>query len=262
MTCLMNDPKSQREQFHYVQNNPETAIDERNEIIEQYLPLIKKIAGRVIQNHYQHLDYEDLVTAGVLGLMQAIQNFNPDYDVSFAGYCKARIRGAMYDELRNLDWIPRHVRRQHNDILKAEQRLKAEFSRTPNTEELAGEIDLSVEELSRWQRKNDVVKIVSLNQLTQDDDGEGSYQDVVEDTRFSDQIIPSEQSEMLREFTRGLTRTEQVILVLYYQEDLTMHQIGKLLGISESRVCQIHSRVIRQIKSRMEEESYGRQMSA
>lgn len=224
-------------------------IAERNQMIEQYLPLVKKIAGSVIRNHSHQLDYDDLVTAGVLGLIQAIENYDPGYEVSFAGYCQLRVRGAMYDELQRLDWVPRHVRRQQKEIEQARMRLEGQFNRPPQAREIAEEIEMPLERLRSRQQKNTTAKMVSLSSFVGEDNSDSDLCDVRCDLPEAD----IESDESLNEFTKGLTKMEQLILTLYYKEELNMQQIGMLRGISESRVCQIHSQILKQLRPKFED---------
>ena len=224
-------------------------IADRNQMIEQYLPLVKKIAGGVIRNHSHQLDYDDLVTAGVLGLVQALENYDPGYQVSFAGYCQLRVRGAMYDELQRLDWVPRHVRRQQKEIEQARQRLQAELNRPPQSHELADEVAIPLEMLKSRQTKKDMSKMVSLSQLV----GEENSDSEISDGRSCQPGDLIEADESLSEFTKGLTKMEQLILTLYYKEELNMQQIGMLRGVSESRVCQIHGQILKQLKTKFKD---------
>ena len=223
-------------------------ISERNQTIEQYLPLVKKIAGSVIRNHSHQLDYDDLVTAGVLGLMQAIDNYDPSYEVSFAGYCQLRVRGAMYDELQSLDWVPRHVRRQQKEIEQTKLRLQGQLKRPPRANEIAEEIEIPLDTLESRQKKNHNSRMVSLSHFVGEENSDSDISDARSTT--PDDLILADES--LCEFTKGLTKIEQLILTLYYKEELNMQQIGMLRGVSESRVCQIHSQILKQLKSKFE----------
>lgn len=237
------------------QSHPSLILEERNQAIEQYLPLVRKIAGYVIRNNSHRIDYEDLVNIGVLGLMQALENYDPAYDVNFAGYCKARIRGAMLDELRRLDWVPRLKRKQFRDIENAQQEFQQRFNRIPNPDELTEGFDISANTLTTCRYTTRPVKMLSLNGLIGHDDPESDSFDFIasQDCKSSD--MKADQQNSLEEFTKGLTKNEQLVLILYYQEELTMHQTGLLLGISESRVCQIHSHIIARLKTRYQQQS-------
>ena len=228
------------------------SVAERNEVVEKYLPLIKKIAREVKNCHPDFLDYDDLVTSGVFGLMRAFDNFDESYNVSFAGYCQARIRGAMYDEIRQIDWVPRQIRRQSNIVNKVRDRLQVEFSRMPSREEIARELEMDVDEYEKIESQSQVSKMISLDNTTNDDDAGSSIAGLFVNEKCSSPDETLENKEILKEFTRSLTRTEKLIVILYYQEDLTMRQIGQLLGLSESRVCQIHTQILTQIRHSMQ----------
>ena len=231
-------------------NQQDMSAEERNRIIEQYLPLIRKIAGYVIRNHAHQLDYGDLVNVGVFGLIQAIKNFDHNYDVNFAGYCKTRIRGAMFDELRRLDWIPRHTRHRIKEVEKVKQEFHLRLNRSPNPTELADELGISLDDLNTRNVITTPPKMFSLNQMVNDESEDSTFTDFLADRNSQTSQEAEEKKDSFGEFIKGLTKTEQLILILYYQEDLNMHQTGLLLGISESRVCQIHSRIIQRLRTK------------
>lgn len=248
-----NDTQGQRKILAYSQNQT-PAHEERNQIIEQYLPLVRKIAGYVIRNHSHRIDYEDLVNVGVLGLMQALKSYDPTYDVNFAGYCKVRIRGAMLDELRRLDWVPRQKRRQFKEIENAKQEFQQQFNRMPNSDELAEAFDIPENTLTACRYTSHPVKMLSLNELVSYDGQDSDSFEFISNQQCDMPDEKTNQQAALEEFTKGLTKTEQLVLVLYYQEELNMHQTGLLLGISESRVCQIHSRIIARLRTKYQQQ--------
>lgn len=224
--------------------------EERNRIIEQYLPVIQKIAGYVVGNCAHKLDHGDLVNIGVFGLMQAIKNFNPDYHVSFADYCKIRIRGEMLDELRRLNWVPRQIRRDIREVEEAKQKLHLRFNRTPVSEELADELGIPLDALDTRNRMNAYPKIFSLNEMVGHQSDGLEFADVLEDPNSPTPQQTKEARDSFDALLKDLPQTEQLVLFLYYQEELSMYQTGLLLGISESRVCQIHSQAIRQLRTK------------
>lgn len=230
------------------QDNQNISDEERNQVIVQYLPLIRKIAGYVIRNHAHRMDYEDLVNVGVFGLIQALKSYDQSYDVHFAGYCKIRIRGAMLDELRRLDWVPRQARRQIKEIQEAKEEFHLRYKRTPDSCELAEELGLSVEKFNSREVVTSPQKMLSLNQMADNESTELDYSDFLADPNSQKSTQAEEVKDSFCEFTKGLTKTEQLVLDLYYQEGLNMRQAGLLLGISESRVCQVHSRAIQQLR--------------
>lgn len=231
------------------QNDRTPSQEERNRCIEQYLPLVRKTAGYVIRNNAHRIEYEDLVNIGILGLIQALKKYDSAYDVSFAGFCKTRIRGAMLDELRRLDWVPRLRRKQFKEIEDANQEFQLRFNRRPGSkEELAAAVDIPNPTLAACKNVSHPVKMLSLNELVGNHTQDSESFDFIADPRCERPDAKITQKEMLHEFTTGLTRTEQLVLTLYYQEGLNLHQTGLLLGFSESRACQIHSEIIVQLR--------------
>lgn len=228
--------------------NPVTA-EERNEMIERYLPLVRKIASTLYRNHARQVDYEDLVNVGVLGLIQTVKNYNSEYNINFAGYCKARIRGAMLDELRRLDWVSRQKRKQMKEYEIATQQFHLEFNRKPDMTELVETYDISEKTVNACQYHSEPVKILSLNELVRSDCPESEFSNILEDESIRKPFEKIEAEDGLNELTRGLSKIEQLVMILYYREELTMHQTGLLLGISESRVCQIHRAALLQLRA-------------
>ena len=220
----------------------------RNKMVEAYLPLVKSIAAKLCSATPANIEYDDLVSTGLLGLISAIENFDPNRNVKFSTYSRRRIKGAMLDELRKLDWVPRHTRRRINRFKLAEAELEAKLNRKPKTKELAVELQLDTDKLQKLQKDCEPTAVVSLECVTRQNDGEQGH-DYRADEGVSD---PSEaiESEDLRKFiTRELGRKERLIIVLYYYEQLTMRQIGALLRLSESRLSQIHSVILKDLKN-------------
>ncbi len=231
------------------QNHP--SYQKRNQIIEQYLPLIKKIACSVIRNHCQSLDYDDLVTAGVLGLMQSIDNYDTSHEVSFAGYCKLRVRGAMYDELRSLDWVPRHIRKEQKNLEQTKQQLQAQLDRSPGLSEIAEQMQIPLKTLHRYENNQASLKTISLFHMNNCEQDESNPGDFLPDPKSIEPNRAEQHRETLLEMIKGLNKTETIVMILYYQEELTMQQIGTLMGISESRICQIHKQTIKHLKLKL-----------
>jgi len=226
--------------------------EQRNDIIEQYLPLVRKIAGFIYRNHARQIDYEDLVNVGVLGLIQTVKNYDPEYNVNFAGYCKARIRGAMLDELRRLDWVSRQKRKQLREIETATHQFHLEFNRKPDSADLAETYDIPEKTLNACKNRSEPVKMLSLNELVCYDLPDSEFTDLLADDNTKSPQQEMEENDSLNELTRGLSKIEQLVMILYYREGLNMHHTGLLLGISESRVCQIHRSALLQLKAKFQ----------
>lgn len=224
--------------------------EERNQLIEQYLPLVKKIASYVIRNHAHRLEHGDLVNVGVFGLMHAIKNYDPDYNIDFSGYCKIRIRGAMLDELRRQDWVPRRTRQQFKEIQNAQREFSLCFNRLPEPVEVADKLGISVSTYNARSVTTIPPKMFSQNQLIGDEEASSDFTEFLDKSHTPTPEQQMEKKNSLDQFTKGLTKIEQLILILYYQENLNMFQTGLLLGISESRVCQVHGQVIERLRAK------------
>jgi len=225
----------------------------RNILIERYLPLVKYNAERVWQKLPEGVDMNDLISAGVFGLMDAIEAFDMERGVKFETYCVPRIRGAMLDELRTMDWVPRLVRSKASKLEAARKRVEARVGRPPTDAELAQEMEVTLEEFEKVKSDASAVNLVSLNKKWYETD---SYKDVrevdiIEDCKGEDPTRGIQKRDVMRLVTRGLNRNERLIIILYYYEELTMKEIGSTLGLSESRVSQMHSSIVARLKDQL-----------
>ncbi|MFG0333318.1 MAG: FliA/WhiG family RNA polymerase sigma factor [Maioricimonas sp. JB049] len=231
----------------------QTNQDLRNRLIEQYFPLVRFNAERVWAKLPDGVDLNDLISAGVFGLMDAIEAFDLARGVKFETYCVPRIRGAMLDELRTMDWVPRLVRSKASKLEAARKELEAKVGRPPTDIELAAKLELSAEEFEKLKSEANAVNLVSLNKKWYETD---SYKDVreidiIEDTKGEDPTRGIQKRDLMRLVTRGLNRNERLIIILYYYEELTMKEIGQTLGLSESRVSQMHSSIVARLKDQL-----------
>ncbi|MBQ4080659.1 MAG: FliA/WhiG family RNA polymerase sigma factor, partial [Thermoguttaceae bacterium] len=214
----------------------------RNALIEQYLPLVRYHAERVWSRLPDEVDLDDLTSAGVFGLMDAIDAFDLDRGVKFETYCVPRIRGAMLDELRKMDWVPRLVRSRARKLSEANKELSERLGRMPTQDELAEHLKVDKAELSRVMSDANAAGLVSLNKKWFETDGskDVSEIDLIEDERGEDPTSRMQRSDIIRMVTKGLSRNERMILILYYYEEMTMKEVGATLDLSESRVSQMH----------------------
>jgi RNA polymerase sigma factor for flagellar operon FliA len=228
--------------------------DLRNRLVEQYLPLVKYNGERIWARLPEGVELDDLVSAGVFGLMDAIDAFDLSRGVKFETYCVPRIRGAMLDELRTMDWVPRLVRSKASKLNEAVKTLEAKMGRSPSEAELAEQLQISVPELEKMMLDANAVNLISLNKKWYETD---SYKDVrevdiLEDKKGEDPTRRIQKNDLMRLVTKGLNRNERLIIILYYYEELTMKEIGATLDLSESRVSQMHSSIVQRLQSQLE----------
>jgi RNA polymerase sigma factor for flagellar operon FliA len=221
----------------------------RNELIERYYPLVRYIAERLLQTLPKSIELDDLVSAGQFGLMDAIRGFDPSRGIKFKTYCSTRIRGSILDQLRSQDWVPRLVRLRASKIERAYQRLTGEFGREPTHAELARELEMDHSELSAEIEQAQARTMFSLSEKWDDDD-DGSVEkvEIIEDHDAIDPVVELNRRDLMKYITRSLTHKERFIIEQYYQFGHTMREIGEMLMLTESRVCQIHSNVMGRLK--------------
>src|SRR5437773_8055492 len=229
------------------------SVELRNQLVEHYLPLVKYNAERIWARLPDGVDLDDLISAGVFGLMDAIDAFDLERGVKFETYCVPRIRGAMLDELRTMDWVPRLVRSKHTKLEEARKSLEAELGRPPTTDEMAKKMGMTLDEFEKMAGDATAVSLVSLNKKWYETD---SYKDVreidiLEDKKAEDPKHRLQNRDLMRLVTRGLNRNERLIIILYYYEDMTMKEIGATLDLSESRVSQMHSSIVARLQSQL-----------
>ena len=227
--------------------------DLRNRLVEEYLPLVRYNGERIWQRLPEGVELDDLISAGVFGLMDAIEAFDLSRGVKFETYCVPRIRGAMLDELRTMDWVPRLVRSKASKLQEATKTLEARLGRHPTEQELASHMELSLADLEKMMLEANAVNLISLNKKWYETD---SYKDVreidiLEDKKGEDPTRRIQKNDLMRLVTKGLNRNERLIIILYYYEELTMKEIGATLDLSESRVSQMHSSIVARLQTQL-----------
>jgi RNA polymerase sigma factor FliA len=231
----------------------------RDRLILTYAPLVKYVAGRVGSGLPAHVDEEDLVSYGLLGLMGAIDRFDPSRDIKFETFAIARIKGAIIDELRSLDWVPRSVRSRARDIERAMADLERTLHRAPTDEEIADKLGITEEELDESLTDISRSSIAALDELWTISGASGGGDqvaliDTIEDTSGPDPqgaLAQTELREALGEAIARLPEREKLVVTLYYYEELTLREIGEVLGVTESRVSQLHTKAILRLKARL-----------
>ena len=225
----------------------------RNLLMEHYRPLVKYTAERLRSKLPEKVELDDLISAGIFGLMDAIDAFDPTRGVKFETYCSPRVRGAILDELRSMDWVPRLVRARAHQLTKAIHSLETHLGRKPTEKETAEELDMNIDEFSRLQHDANAVGLVSLDTKYSESEGEKDIReiDVIKDQKSEDPLTEAQKRDLKSLLTKGLTRAERLIIVLYYYEEMTMKEIGATLDLSESRVSQMHSSIVARLKAQM-----------
>ena len=222
--------------------------DLRNALIERHYPLVRYIAERLLQTLPKSIELDDLVSAGLFGQMDAIRGFDAGRGIKFKTYCSTRIRGAILDQLRSQDWVPRLVRLKAGRIDRALSKLTAEFGREPTHAELAKALEMDHDELVLEMQEARAKTMFSLSEKWEDDDGSVEKVEVLEDRTAVDPVGELNRRDLMTYLTRSLTHKERFIIEQYYNYGHTMREIGEMLALTESRVCQIHSNVMSRLK--------------
>jgi RNA polymerase sigma factor for flagellar operon FliA len=239
----------------------DAALTSRNQLVEQYAPLVKVVASKIAQRLPPSVELDDLISAGVIGLLDSIDKYDAEKSNNFKRYAEIRIRGAILDELRSLDWVSRSVRRQVSKIGVVEKEMKQKLGRQPSESEMADELGLDTEGYRELLNKLKPVLVVSFEDLGGGGDGEKrSFDDFVKDPRA---VNPHEQAYFMRlrrilaEIIEKLPEKQRIVISLYYFEDMNLKEIGKVLDVTESRVSQLHSQAVKnlnlKIKRRFDE---------
>lgn len=229
----------------------------RDRLILHYSPLVKFVAGRVAAGLPQNIEQSDLVSYGMFGLIDAIDKFDLSRGFKFETYAISRIKGAIIDELRSIDWVPRSIRAKARAIERAYSKLENELKRTPEDKEVARELGVSEDELANTMSQISFVGIVALDELLSggSERSGSTVGDTIADSA-NDPVAKFETEEMRHVLADAINRMpdrERLVLTLYYYEGLTLAEIGSVLGVTESRVCQIHTKAIFQLRGRLQE---------
>jgi RNA polymerase sigma factor for flagellar operon FliA len=234
-----------------------TAGDEhaRERLVVAYSPLVKYVSGRMASGLPAHVDEADLISYGLVGLIGAIERFEPEREIKFETYAITRIRGAIIDELRSMDWVPRSVRSRAREIERANSKLEHRLQRAPTDDEMAAELGIPLEEFhdSLLQIANS--SLAALDELWGVTDGDGiSLRDTLQDPGAPDPAAVMDQAELKDRVADAIARLperEKLVVALYYYENLTLREIGEVLGVTESRVSQLHTKAVLRLRSRL-----------
>ncbi|MHC5011016.1 MAG: FliA/WhiG family RNA polymerase sigma factor [Planctomycetota bacterium] len=222
----------------------------KSQIIEAYFPLVKYLAERMVSTLPASVEVDDLISMGTFGLIEAIDRFDLSRGIQFKTYCTARIRGAILDSLRTNDWVPRLVRLRTNLVDKTLRRLYGELGREPTDPEMAQALEVSMNEYEKLRKEASPTAMLSLTDESGDDEGDGGGRmlDLVNDARADDPHHAQQQNMVKDVLFRTLNEKERIVVQYYYYEGLSMREIAGMLKLTESRVCQIHSKVIGRLR--------------
>ena len=226
----------------------------REQIIIEYAPLVKLVAGRLSMYLGYNVEYEDLVSYGIFGLIDAIDKFDSAKNVKFETYASLRIRGAILDQIRKMDWIPRSVRSKQKKIDAANAKIEAETGRMATDEEIARELEVSVEELNNWQGQTKINSLVSLDEFVEQ--GSEIRMDAFANSHYEQPEKLVEKTELtgnIIEPLELLTEKEKQVVMLYYYEEMTLKEISSVLSVSESRVSQLHTKALMKMRKSLGE---------
>ncbi len=229
----------------------------KEHIVLEHTPLIRYIVNRIAVRLPSHIDLDDLHNTGVIGLMDAIEKYDPDKNCKFKTYAEFRIKGAILDQLRSLDWVPRSVRQKSRRLERAYGEVEQRLGRSASEEEVADSLGLQLDKFHELLNQVRGISLVNLEELrgtNSDGDRAGSFADIVEDVHSENPFASLQLSEMthvIAETIGTLPEKERLVITLYYYEDLNMKEIGGILGITESRVCQIHTKAMLRLRSKL-----------
>ena len=229
----------------------------KEQIVLEHGPLIRYIVNRIAVRLPSHIDVEDLHNTGVIGLMDAIEKYDPEKNCKFKTYAEFRIKGAILDQLRSLDWVPRSVRQKGRKLERAYGEVEQRLGRSANEEEVADSLGIQINKFHELINQVRGISLVNLEEIGSNNaDGErtGGFADIIEDTQSENPfnaLTLVEMKDLVADTIASLPEKERLVISLYYYEDLNMKEIGSILGITESRVCQIHTKSVLRLRSKL-----------
>jgi RNA polymerase sigma factor FliA len=233
----------------------------RERLVVAYSPLVKYVAGRMASGLPPHVEEADLISYGLVGLISAIERFDPGREIKFETYAITRIKGAIIDELRSLDWVPRSVRARAREIEKANAKLEHQLHRAPTDEEMASELHMTIDEFQEALLSISHSSVAALDELWTVSDASGdqvSLMDTIEDPNAPNPahvIDVGDLKDRIADAISRLPEREKLVIALYYYENLTLREIGEVLGVTESRISQLHTKAVLRLRSRMQEDA-------
>ena len=230
----------------------EKTAELREQLILEYAPLVKVVAGRLSMYLGYNVEYDDLVSYGIFGLIDAIDKFDFLKDVKFETYASLRIRGSILDQIRKMDWIPRTVRQRQRDIDKAMHEIELETGHPATDEELAAKLNISGDELNDWQSQLKVTNVISLNEFMESGAEVPNERNLASHFEGPEEVMDKKElKQKLMESLESLTEKEKQVILLYYYEELTLKEISYALEVSESRVSQLHTKALSKMREKL-----------
>lgn len=221
----------------------------REELIMEYVPLVKVVSGRLSMYLGYTVEYDDLVSYGIFGLIDAIDKFDYDKGIKFETYASLRIRGSILDQIRKMDWIPRSVRQKQKQMEAAISKIESEENRVATDEEVAKELNITMDEYFNWQGQTKVTNIASIDEFVEQGIEVKAFDSHKYAQNEPEQVYEQEEiKELLAGSLEGLTEKERMVVLLYYYEELTLKEISKVLEVSESRISQLHTKALQKMK--------------
>jgi RNA polymerase sigma factor for flagellar operon FliA len=239
------------------ENDTQISSHLREQIVLEHTPLIRYIVNRIAVRLPSHIDLDDLHNTGVIGLMDAIEKYDPDKNCKFKTYAEFRIKGAILDQLRSLDWVPRSVRQKSRRLERAYGEVEQRLGRSASDDEVADSLGLQLEKFHELLNQVRGISLVNLEEIrgtNSDGDRTGTYADIIEDVNSENPFASLKLTEMKQVIAltiQALPEKERLVISLYYYEDLNMKEIGGILGITESRVCQIHTKAVLRLRAKL-----------
>ena len=230
----------------------------RERLVVAYSPLVKYVSGRMASGLPAHVEEADLISYGLVGLISAIERFEPERDIKFETYAITRIKGSIIDELRSLDWVPRSVRAKAREIEKTNSKLEHQFQRAPTDEEMAAALELSVDDFQEQLLQISNSSVAALDELWTVSDSSGDQVSLLDTLQDPDALDPAQvmdatdMKDRVADAIARLPEREKLVVALYYYENLTLREIGEVLGVTESRVSQLHTKAVLRLRSRLQ----------
>jgi len=245
----------------YHQQSPGSQTDTENALIQKYIPLVSAVVNRLAMTLPEHVDHDDLYSVGLIGLLQALRNYNPTCGTSFETYARVRVRGAMLDELRRMDWVPRTIHEKARRIKDVLGELEQKLGKTPTEAQMAKAMNISLKEYQELLDEVRPAAFVCLDAVNSSEEGDGGplYEVIADQSHEGpvEKVSNNELKAVIFERLKDLPEMQRKVLALYYLEDMHLREIAEVFGLTESRICQVHAQAILAIRSYLQRYESG-----